>query len=121
MVFFPKFQLEILLPSACLIRNAIKHPVNLAIPKAKQTKIAAAESILTDTRRSLQAHYKTLDKAMTMTTKVALIGLGILGQRMPTHMPRHQNFGSAGGFTIGVVLIYVSMPNFCMTTSNCYC
>jgi len=45
-----------------------------------------------------------LDKTMTMTTKVALIGLDNSGQRMPTHMPRHQNFGSAGVFAIGVVL-----------------
>ena len=54
---------------------------------------------------------------MTMTTKVALTGLGMSGQRMPTHLRRHQNFGSAGGFAIGVVLIYVPMPNFCMTAA----
>jgi predicted dehydrogenase len=36
--------------------------------------------------------YETLNKAMTMTTKVAIIGLGIMGQRMLTHMRRHQNF-----------------------------
>jgi 3-hydroxyisobutyrate dehydrogenase-like beta-hydroxyacid dehydrogenase len=29
---------------------------------------------------------------MTMTTKVAIIGLGIMGQRMLTHMRRHPNF-----------------------------
>jgi predicted dehydrogenase len=31
-------------------------------------------------------------KAATMTVKVAIIGLGIMGQRMLTHMRLHHNF-----------------------------
>ena len=35
---------------------------------------------------------KIWKKAATMTTKVAIIGLGIMGQRMLTHMRLHHDF-----------------------------
>jgi len=42
--------------------------------------------------KKVGAVYENLDKAIQMTTKVAIIGLGIMGQRMLTHMRRHPNF-----------------------------
>jgi len=36
--------------------------------------------------------YETMEKAMKMTTKVAITGLDIMGQRMFTCMRRHPNF-----------------------------
>jgi predicted dehydrogenase len=39
-----------------------------------------------------RAHFETFYKAITMTTELAIIGLGIMGQQMLTQMRRHQNF-----------------------------